>query len=238
MGMSLIMVVHAIVGIAVVVSGATALFSSKGSALHRFGGRCFVGLMICMGFIVAASALLTPGTISALGILFVIFINYLVLTSLHTVKRSISRLDFGDYLAPVVALCIFCAGLLLGLDAIDNPIEGTDIPPVEAYFFFAIFALFAMLLDINHLRLGGVRGKHRLLRHLWRMSCALFFSTSTLFTGPGSMLFPESIYNSTVFSIPQTLVIVISVYWIYKVFHMVGAGQSEKLTNSAIANNL
>lgn len=212
----LVIAVHALVGSIVVGSGVLALSLRKGSAQHTLAGRLFVGSMLLMGPVVAAGALSTPGSLSSLGILFVFFIIYLVISAWSTIRQTelpITRLDIA---APAAALCISIAGLVMGFDTINNPSDVADLPPNQAYFFFAALAFVAMLLDANNLRLGGVRGKHRIVRHVWRMACALFFATSTLFTGPGSIVFPESVRGNLAMSIPQILVALLALIWIYR----------------------
>lgn len=214
--MSFVMAVHALIGATIVCSGAMALLLSKGSLQHKLAGRLFVGSMLLMGPVVAAGAWFAPGSISPLGFLFVFFIIYLVVSAWSTINRSERLLGPLDIAAPVVALCISIAGLLMGFDAFSNPSVGDDLPPKDAYFFFAALAFIAMLLDANSLRVGGVRGKHRIVRHVWRMSCALFFATSSLFTGPGSIVFPETVRGNPVLSIPQFLVVILALFWIYR----------------------
>ncbi len=102
----------------------------------------------------------------------------------------------------------------MGLNMSDNPLDTAQGPQKEACYFFAALASVAMLLDINNLRTGGVRGKHRITRHVWRMSCAMFFATSTLFTGPGAVVLPESIRGNPLLLIPQLLVVIVALFWI------------------------
>ncbi len=219
MDMSPIMLVHSLVGTALFCVGFIALVSKKGSRLHRVAGSFFTLFMLIMGFIVLLSVWLEPATISNLGILFVVFICYLAITAWATVRPLASLAsDKIKYVAPIVALCVFLMGLKMGIGELDRQIIDPALPPVGAYFFFSALAFIAMLLDINHLRVGGVKGKHKLARHLWRMTCAMFFATSTLFTGPGSVVFPESIRGHFALVVPQSLVILIALYWIYKLF--------------------
>ncbi len=210
------MAAHMLTGSVVVFSGVAALLLSKGSLQHKLAGRLFVGSIVLMGPLVAAGAWFSPGSISSLGILFVFFIIYLVVSAWSTIHRSEPRIGSLDILAPVVALCISIACLIMGYDAVSNPSAAEDLPPKEAYFFFSALAFIAMLLDANNLKRGGVRGKHRIVRHAWRMSCALFFATSSLFTGPGSIVFPESVRGNPLLSIPQTLIVIIAIFWIYR----------------------
>ena len=201
-------------GSAVVFSGAMALVQRKGSLQHKLLGRFFVGSMVLMGPVVAAGAWFSPGSISSLGILFVLFIIYLVVSAWSTIHRSEPRIGPLEILAPVVGLCISIAGLIMGYDAISSPSGEEGLPPNEAYFFFSALAFIATLLDAKNLKSGGVRGKHRIIRHVWRMSCALFFAISSLFTGPGSIVFPESVRGNPLLSIPQLLVVILAIFWI------------------------
>lgn len=215
-GISLAMAAHMLVGSVVVGSGAAALLCGKGTRFHQLAGRMFAGSILLMGPIVAAGAWMSPGSISPLGILFMLFIIYLVASAWSTIHRSAPGIRLLDMLAPAVALCISIACLVVGYDAINNPGPAQDAPPTEAYFFFALFAFVAMLLDLNNVKRGGVRGKHRIIRHVWRMSCALFFATSSLFTGPGAIMFPESVRGNPLMLIPQTLVVFIAIVWLYR----------------------
>ena len=214
--MSFVMAVHALIGTSIMCSGALALWLSKGSTQHKLAGRVFVGLMLLMGPVVAAGAWYAPGSISPLGMLFMAFIIYLVLSAWSTIRQSERQLVSIDFVAPVVALCISITGVVMGFDAYDNPSVGDNIPPKEAYFFFAALAFIAMFLDANNLRVGGVRGKHRIVRHVWRTCCAMFFATSTFFTGPGSIVFPESVRGNPILSIPEFLVVILAIFWIYR----------------------
>jgi hypothetical protein len=217
---SLLMTMHMLIGSIVVLSGAMALLLSKGSVQHKLAGRFFVGSIVLMGPIVIAGAWFSPGSISSLGIIFLFFMIYLVASAWFTVYRSGTRIGFMDMLAPIAALCISIVFLVMGYETVSNPSGAEGLPPNEAYFFFSALAFIAMLLDANNLRSLGVRGKHRIARHAWRMSCALFFATASLFTGPGAIVFPESMRGNFLLSVPQILVVAISAYLIYRLLFL------------------
>lgn len=208
-----------IVGSFTVLTGAMALLLSKGTWLHKLSGRLFVLSMILMGPIVGAGVLLTPGSISSLGVFFVFFIIYLVITAWSTIHNSDSHVGLIEVLGPFFAFGIFITGLYMGICASDAGSVDADWSSNEAFFFFSTFAFATMILDVNNLRCRGVQGKHRIVRHVWRMSCALFFATSSLFTGPGSIVFPESIRTSPILSVPQFLVLIISLLWIWRILY-------------------
>lgn len=217
---SFLMAVHMLTGSAVVVAGAMALLLRKGSAQHKLAGQLFAGSSVLMGPVVAAGAWFSPGSISSLGILFVFFMIYLVVSAWSTIHRSEPGIGPLDILAPLAALSISIAGLILGYGAVSKPGMAEGLPPNEAYFFFSALAFIAMLLDVNNLRVGGVRGRHRIVRHVWRMGCAVFFATSSLFTGPGSVVFPESVRGNPLLLIPQLLVVFVCMFWIYRLLFL------------------
>lgn len=220
--MTVVMVAHAVIGATVVSSGALAILSRKGSTVHSLAGHGFVGALLLMGPVVAAGGWLSPGSISPLGILFTAFMTYLALSAWSTIHQPEARLTPLDFAAPLLALCLSVAGLMLGFDAFGSPGGLENTAPKEACFFFSALACVAMLLDINHLRVGGVRGKHRIIRHVWRMGCALFFATSTLFTGPGAIVLPEPVRGHLLLNIPQLLVVVLTLYWLYRLHFVAG----------------
>ncbi|MEJ6120726.1 hypothetical protein MT390_02345 [Vibrio sp. 2-Bac 85] len=217
---SLLMAMHMLIGSVVVFSGAIALLLSKGSSLHKLAGRFFVSSIILMGTVIVAEAWYSPGSISPLGILFVFFMVYLVVTAWSTIHRSEATVGTIDILAPVVALCISIAGLIMRGNVVNIQSQAESLPPNDAYFFFSALAFMSMILDVNNLKKGGVQGKHRIIRHIWRMSCCLFFAISSLFTGPGSIIFPESARGNYLLSIPQLLVVIFAIYWISRLLFL------------------
>ncbi len=226
------MIAHALTGSVAVCSGAMALFAGKGSPRHKIAGRIFTGSILTMGPVIAAGVWFEPGSISSLGIVFVVFIVYLVVSAWSTIRQSERPPGPIDMAAPVVALSISIACLLIGFDAVSNPREDINLPPWQAYFFFATLAFIAMLLDANNLKQGGVRGRHRIVRHVWRMNCALFFATSTLFTGPGSIVFPEFLRGNPVLYIPQFLVAFLTLFWIYRLLFSKRRSYSKQMATA------
>jgi len=206
--------IHAVVGMSAVLCGLLAFVLAKGSLFHRVAGRFFTGLIVSMVAIVSAEAFLKPGSISALGFVFILLMAYLVGSAWATVRVTVGSIRTVDLAAPLVAFSIFIACCYLGAEALSNPKMTDKAPPVEAYFFFGTLTFITMLLDLNHIRLGGTRGNHKIIRHVWRMSLALFLSSSTLFTGPGSIIFPEPIRGNPALAIPQILVVCIALYWV------------------------
>ncbi|MGQ7847361.1 hypothetical protein ACUNV4_22920 [Granulosicoccus sp. 3-233] len=220
MDTSIVMQLHALTGSATVCSGAAALILRKGSRPHRTSGRIFTVSMLLMGLVVAASTWLLPGSVSATGLLFTAFMCYLVISAWSSVNHQANRLSVLDHAAPVVALSIAAAGFGLGLHTHSILADASQATQRQACIFFAILATLSMGLDLNNLRIGGVQDRHRIIRHVWRMHCALFFATSTLFTGPGSVLLPESLRGNPLLLIPQILVVCLALYWIFRLLFL------------------
>jgi hypothetical protein len=63
---------------------------------------------------------------------------------------------------------------------------------------------------------GGVSGAQRIVRHLWRMSFALFFATGSFFLGQ-QQVFPAFIRNANVLFIPALLPLVLMMFWVVRV---------------------
>lgn len=169
-----------------------------------------------MAAVILATAFLASQLISTLGITFTALACYLVLTSWATV-RAPPATQFS-YVAPIVAGSIGMIALYWGSMAALGYEEVDDDIPVAAYFVFSGLAFLSACGDIATILKGGAVGAQRLARHLWRMCFALYLFTATLFTGPGSVVFPEQIRGSWVFMIPELSVLVLSLYWLTRVF--------------------
>ncbi len=213
---TILMVLHGLIGTGIVAAGVTALLSRKGMRLHRNSGKAFVVLYFLMGLVISTSLFASATLISTLGIVFTALIIYLVLTSWVTVKVPPSTLSRINYAAPAVVISIGSLALFWGCQALTGRLQLADDIPVAAYFAFAALAFFAAHRDISVVRRGGIAGTPRLIRHLWRMCLALYFSVATLFTGPGSVIFPDAIRGSWPLVIPEMSVAALTIYLVVR----------------------
>lgn len=213
----ILMGLHGLIGMGAVVTGAAALLSRKGTRFHRLSGKFFVLQMCMMGLVIAASvAFAVTELISSLGMIYTALIIYLVVTSWATVKMRPMTLNQFSCVAPIVAGAIAAFALFWGWQVQTGRHIVADDIPVAAYYAFAALALLAALGDVLILRRGGIAGVRRLLRHLWRMCVALYFSVATLFTGPGSVIFPDTIRGSWPLMIPELFVASLTVYFVIR----------------------
>jgi hypothetical protein len=215
---AVLMTIHGVVGTCVVISGISALISRKGSDFHRSSGILFALSLCVMAVIILITAFMAPHLISTLGITFTALACYMVLSSWETVRQRPATLSRLGYIAPVVASSVGILALYWGSMAASGYQEVDDDVPVAAYFVFGGLAFLSAGGDVSTILKGGAVGAQRLARHLWRMCFGLYLFTSGLFTGSGSVVFPEQIRGSWVLMIPELSVLILSIYWLNRVF--------------------
>ncbi len=214
MNLSPIMLIHVAAGTVSVLAGAFALFSRKGSKIHRAAGNIFFAFMLLMASTGAIVAFQKPTMITFLA---GVFTAYLVTTAWVTIRRTAPKISLFEVISPLVAMAVSGAGFYFGLEALQSATKLKDGFSAEPYFFFGGLALIAAALDTSLLIRRGVVGRHRIARHVWRMCFALYIATGSLFTGPGAQAFPESIRDSFLLSVPENVVALLMVFWLGRV---------------------
>jgi len=63
---------------------------------------------------------------------------------------------------------------------------------------------------------GGISGRQRITRHLWRMCYALFIATGSFFLGQ-QQVFPVFLRGSIFLTIPALLPLPLLIYWFLRV---------------------
>jgi len=209
--------IHIIAGLLALSSGAVALYAAKGSTLHRRSGLVFVAAMLVMTTsAVVMATFLRPHRVNAIaGVL----TFYLVCTGLLTVRRTVEQAHGLVTGLMLVALAGSAYTFSLGIEAL-NSTAGTvaGIPP-QPLFMFGVVGLVGGLLDARMLWTRSIQGVHRLARHLWRMSFAMWIAAASFFLGQAKF-FPEPIRKSGLLVIPVLLVLVIMLYWLVRVLVM------------------
>ncbi len=207
--------IHIIAGLLALVSGAVALYATKGSWLHRRSGMVFVVAMLVMsstGALMAIYLKPNPPTATAGALTF-----YLVSTGLLTVRRSVEQVRGVLTGFMLAALGLGGFALWLALQALNSPdglVGGAPAPPL---FLFAAAGLGGGLLDARMLWAGSIQGAHRLARHLWRMGLAMWIATTSFFIGQPKV-FPEFLREQIgLRAIPALLVALVVFYWLGRV---------------------
>jgi uncharacterized membrane protein len=204
-----IVLVHIIAGLTAIVAGTVALSATKGGALHRKSGMVFVATMMVMaslGAFIASTKLHI--SFQKFNVMAGIFTVYLVATALLTVRPHPGK-RWMDVVALAVALGI--AIFSLGLAGLGLAQAKSWFPTVPASIFGTV-ALLAAIGDVRMLKAGGLQGKHRIARHLWRMCVAMFIATGSFFMGQAKV-FPEEIRILPLLAVPMFLVLIAMFYW-------------------------
>ncbi len=191
---------HVLAGLVALLAGAFALSAPKGGPLHRRSGRAFALAMLAMtGFaIVVASGRGQVFNIVAAG-----YTAYLVTTGWLALQPATVATRRADGALLAIALLGGLAAVTIGTlaRARGHAFAGTT------ELIFGTLALLAAVGDIRRtLRGGDASRAGRLVRHLWRMTLAMFIATMSLFLGQARQ-FPDAIRHSGVLYLPVLLVV-------------------------------
>lgn len=207
--------IHIIAGLLALASGAVALYAAKGSWLHRKSGLVFVAAMLVMSALGADMAAFgsVPNRVSVVAGALTF---YLVSTSLLTVRRTVeqTRVLLACFMLAALAIGVF--GATVGIDGLNNTGGRVDGLPAQPLLMFSAVALLGALLDARLLWARNIRGAHRLARHLWRMTFAMWIATTSFFLGQAK-LFPAPLRKTALLAIPVVVVLVLMFYWLARV---------------------
>jgi len=204
---------HVVTGGVGLLSGTSAMLFPKGSSWHLKAGNVYFYSMLIMSAIGAYGAYFVPEMISVVvGAL----TFYLVMTAWLTVRRIESKMTWPLLASVAMAIIIAAAGYYFGSEALMSEEKTKDGFAYGFYFFFGSVALIAGILDIRVLLRGGIYGKHRLLRHLWRMCFSFLMAAASLFLGQ-PQVFPESIRKPQFLMIPILIILVSLLFWLARV---------------------
>lgn len=81
---------------------------------------------------------------------------------------------------------------------------------------FGSIALLAVAGDVRMMVVRGLSGRHRLVRHLWRMCAAMLLASESFFLGQAKLL-PAEYRIIPLLSIPVVIVLALMVYWTLRV---------------------
>lgn len=206
--------IHITAGLLSLLAGFIALGATKGAPLHRKAGLAFVVAMAVMTSSAWISAMyLNPnrGNVIAAMLTF-----YFVATAFLTVKRKVVEARTLITGLMLLAFATSARAFQLGFEALDSPRGVVDQIPAPPIFMFAGLALLGALLDVRLLWIGHIEGHHRLARHLWRMTYAMWITTTSAFIGQSKFL-PDPVRKIWLLAIPVLIVTVMLFYWLARV---------------------
>src|SRR5688572_82790 len=177
------LLVHVLAGAVALVTGYFALYAAKGSALHRKSGMWFVYSIVTMGAL-AVVINVFEGEDWGGGLV----VAYFVLTALTTVRPAAERRRWLEVGGMLVAGFLGVFGLVQGIEGVTRGPFVREGVPAPMILFMSTVLLLAAVSDVRVIRRGGLHGRPRLVRHLWRMCFALFIAAGSFFIGQGPHL--------------------------------------------------
>jgi uncharacterized membrane protein len=204
---------HLVAGLLALLAGFVALFWAKGGYLHRRSGRLFVGAMLLMlGTAAFMAFFVVDKRSNGIGALLTI---YLVVTSLLTVTRRVDQVRGVTRGLAVFAFLLGALAFVGGVQATMDPAAMVDGGPSRGDFVIAAIAFATGASDLRMLARGSIAGAQRLVRHLWRMTFALWVATGSFFLGQAKVI-PEPLRNFALLSIPVLAVLAALLYWLWR----------------------
>jgi len=108
--------------------------------------------------------------------------------------------------------------------------------PAGPYFFLGSVAVLATAGDVRMLVRGGISGKQRIARHLWRMCFALFIAAASIFMAR-QRLFPDLMRKTGALLFLSFLPLMLMIFWLVRV-RFANAYKRMSIPTSADAHSL
>jgi hypothetical protein len=202
-------------------SGLVALTVAKGGRLHRLSGTVFLASMLIMAAFAIVLAIVIPD--QRVNIFIGALALYLITTSWMAVRRKQGTIGLFEKFSTVVAFILWAPFAILAfqLAAGMTPLFKSAVPfkgPVliAVYVFAGVLGI-AAISDLRMIVAGGISGRARIARHLWRMCLAFTMAAGSFFTNALPHLLP-GIYHVTPLSFaPQILLLGLLVFWLVRV---------------------
>lgn len=203
-------------------SGLVAISSAKGGWLHRRAGTIFFITMLIMAATADYLAVVRPGQLP--NLLIGTFTLYLVATAWLTVRRPDGQTGLPERLAFAVILILFAPFAILsfqlafGLKPFLNSTVPLRGPVLIAIFVFTLVTAIAVVADAKVLLAGGISGRARIERHLWRMCLGLTLAAGSAFTNGLPRLLPKSVHVPLwLLFVPQLVMFGVLFFWVIRV---------------------
>ncbi len=203
-----LLIVHVLAGSVGLLAGTIAMSVRKGGRLHRASGNVFAAAMLTL----ASSALCLAIMKSQHGNIVGSIITFYMITTAWLAGRG-RGMGWLDFAGLFVGIGGAAAIMTLGVYTLQHPDKNI---PAAMCFFLAVVLLLAAAGDIRMLARGGLTGRPRITRHLWRMCFGLFFATGSFFLGQ-QQVFPAFLRGSMILTVLAVLPFLLMIYWIIRV---------------------
>jgi hypothetical protein len=218
---TLAFVVHVSGGTIGLVSGTVAVIARKGGRIHRMAGTVFFISMLVMATFAAWLAVVMPGQL--VNLIIAAFTTYLVATAWMTVRRKAGAVGLAERIAMLVAIALTAPFAVLSVQLATGaapffksavPLEG---PVLVAIYSFTTVLAIAAIADVKVVLAGGIAGRPRIARHLWRMCLGLTLAAGSAFTNGLPRLLPGPMHVPPAFFFPQFVPLGLLVFWMVRV---------------------
>jgi uncharacterized membrane protein len=203
-----LLILHILGGTVGLLAGTFAMAVRKGSRLHRTSGNVFTIAMMTL----ASSALPLAIMKSQRGNIIGSFVTFYMIATAWLAGRRRS-IGLSDGVALMVGLGGAAAVITLGVHTLHHPDPNA---PAGMSFFFGVVLLLAAAGDMRMLAGGGITGRPRITRHLWRMCFGLFIATGSFFLGQ-QQVFPAFLRGSIFLTVLALLPFPLMIYWLFRV---------------------
>ncbi|MBD0371827.1 MAG: hypothetical protein ICV60_13385 [Pyrinomonadaceae bacterium] len=166
-------------------------------------GNLFFGAMLAMGSSAAYLGNIFGG----------LFACYLVATAWLTARRRDGGTSVFDWGALVFALAFGVLAITDGLKVANSPTGSRNGVPAGMILFLGTVALLAAAGDVRMLARGGVFGRQRIARHLWRMCFGLFIATGSFLAQRRVMAF----LGGPKILLMAVLPLILMIFWLIRV---------------------
>lgn len=208
----LVLAFHFATGLVAIGAGFVAMAAPKGGTWHRRAGIAFVWSMIATGVAITILGLMEGKADNTGGALVI----YLALTGWTTVRPLPGATRRVDMALTVLPLTFAALGYVAFVTALGRPGFQLGGVPAGMLGFLATMSLLAFVGDVRMIRAGGLLGTRRLVRHLWRMSFALFIASGSFFLGQMKFV-PAPIRSMPLMLALGVSPLVLMLYWMWRV---------------------
>jgi uncharacterized membrane protein len=216
----MVFALHIAGGTAALFAGVVAVGARKGARLHRRAGLLFVVAMLIMAATGDMLAVIVPG--QKVNLLIGTFTLYLICTAWLAASRTrhavLEAASFGVVLVLAIPFTVLSVQLAIGATPLFRsaiPFEG---PVLIAMYVFTGLLILASVADARLLLAGGLSGRGRIERHLWRMCLGLTFAAGSAFTNGLPRLLPSTVHIPLpLLFVPQLAALLVLIFWMMRV---------------------
>ena len=204
---------HILMGAFALISGIIAFSAQKGASLHKKSGLIFVITMLIMS---STGAFLAAVNGEKLNIVAGCLTFYLVASAFLVVHPFKKGDRLYNTLLMVFGLIVGVSGMIVAASILNDGGTTIDGQPTQVLVVFSAIALLASVSDLRIVFFARLKGKKKLIRHIWRMGIAMFLATTSFFLGQ-SQVIPEEIRTIAFLVTPVLLVLFLTFYWAVRV---------------------